>query len=130
MEDIHKEYGQSGIDNSPPVHPCLTTREDGQLILTCEEVQDEYTQGESNEEPVVMNWYDEHDHAGQQDKDSMQDDSFLKGQSNIQVEAVVVGHPVQSDTETVSMALEFPEEDFQERIKHFKTDLMLLKQRV
>ena len=53
MEDIHKEYGQSGIDNSPPVHPCLTTKKDGQLILTCEEVHDEYTQGESNEERIM-----------------------------------------------------------------------------
>ena len=37
---------------------------------------------------------------------------------------------MKSDTETVSMALEFPVEDFRERIKHFKTDLMLLKQKV
>ena len=73
LEDIHKEYGKSGIDNTPPVHPCLTTREEGQLILTCEEVQDEYTEGESNEERIMHS---------------------------------------------------------QERIMHFKTDLMLLKQRV
>ena len=53
MEDIHKEYEKSGIDNIPPVHPCLKTREEGQLILTCEEVQDEYTQGESNEERIM-----------------------------------------------------------------------------
>ena len=45
-EDIHKEYGKLGIKNIPPVHACWTTKEDGQLILTCKEVQDEYTQGE------------------------------------------------------------------------------------
>ena len=60
----------------------------------------------------------------------MQDESFLKGQSKIQVEDVVVGHQVQTDTETVITELELPVEDFRERIKHFKTDLMLLKQKV
>ena len=37
---------------------------------------------------------------------------------------------MQTDVETVNMALEFPVEDFRERIKHFKTDFMLLKQKV
>ena len=70
-EDIHKEYGKSGINNSPPVHPCWTTKDDGKLILTSKEVQEEYTQGESNEELAVINRYDEHDRARQHEKYSM-----------------------------------------------------------
>jgi len=45
QENIHKEYGQLVIDNSPPIHPCLTIREGGQLIPPCGGGQEEDIQG-------------------------------------------------------------------------------------
>ena len=56
----------------------------------------------------------------------MEDESFLKGQSEVQVE--LVGHPVRSNIETFHGALELSLKDFRERIMHLKTDIMLLKQ--
>jgi len=42
QEEIHKEYGQSGVDKNPLVHPCLTSREGGkQIIPTCGKGQGE-----------------------------------------------------------------------------------------
>ena len=73
---------------------------------------------------------DLYDHEDQHDKHNVQNGPFLESWSKAEVEDVVVGRRVQTDTETVSTALEFPVEDFRERIKHFKTDLMLLKQKV
>jgi len=60
----------------------------------------------------------------------MQEESFLEGQSKVQVEACGHGALVQANTETFNRAQELPIEDFQERIMHFKTNLMMLKQRV
>ena len=107
QENIHKEYGQSVIDNSAPIHPCLTIKEGGQLIPTCEKGREEDILGEPNEEPIIINRHDEHDHAGYHDKYSMQDKPFLEGQTKVQVKVVVMGHRVQPNIETFCRAREF-----------------------
>ena len=77
-----------------------------------------------------MNQSDEYGHEEQHDKHNVQNGPFLESWSKAQVEDVVVGHRVQTNTKTVSTTLEFPVKDFQEQIVHFKIDLMLLKQKV
>lgn len=128
QEDIHEEYKQSSIESSPPVHPCLKTREDEQQIIPIGgEGQGEDIQGDLSEDPVVLNRCDEHGHKGKHDRHSMQDEPFLESQSKAQVEVMIVKHLVQTDAETFNRALEFPRGDHREKIKNFKTDLMMLK---
>lgn len=54
QENIYRKYEQSNVDNSPLVHPRMTTKEGGQLISTCGEGQGKYIQGKSKEELVVI----------------------------------------------------------------------------
>ena len=55
-----------------------------------------------------MNHHDEYDHEEQHEKHNVKNGPFLESLSKSQVEDVVMGHPVQSNTETFSRALEFP----------------------
>ena len=55
---------------------------------------------------------------------------FSESLSKAQVELVVVGHLVQTNTETFRRAPELPVEDFKEISMNFKTDLMILKHRI
>lgn len=81
QEDVHEEYKQSCVDNSPPVHPCLTTREgEQQIVPTCGKGQKEDFQRDSSEELVLINQHDEHDHEGKHEKYSMRDELFLESQ--------------------------------------------------
>ena len=107
------------------MHLCLTVERDEHIVST-----NGGDQGDLSEDPTIVNQHDEYDHEEQHDKHNVQNEPFLESWSKAQAEVVVIGHPVQSNTETFSRALELPVKDFWERIMHFKTDLMLLKQRV
>lgn len=78
----------------------------------------------------MVNRHDEHDHKRWHDKCSMHDNPFQESRSKVQVGAMIVKHPVQTNTEEFSRAPKLLVEDFLEKIMHFKTNLMMLKQRV
>lgn len=82
------------------------------------------------EELAVVNQHDEHDHEEGHNKHSVHDESFLGSQSKAQFRVVIVGHLVRTDTKTFIWEPKFLVEDFREKIKHFKKNLMMLKQRV
>ena len=104
------------------MHLCSTVERDEHIVST-----DEGDLEDLSEDPAIVNQHDENDHEEKHDKHNVQNGPFLESWSKAQVEDVVIGHQVQTDTETVSTTLEFPVEDFRERINNFKTDLMLLK---
>ena len=85
--------------------------------------------GDLSEDPAIVNQHEEYDHKEQHGKHNVQNEPFLESWSKAQAKTVVVGHMVQSNVETFSRELELLVKYFQERIMHFKTDLMLLKQR-
>ena len=107
------------------MHLCSTIERDEHIVST-----DGGDQGDLSEEATIVNQHDEYDHEEQHDKHNVQNEPFLESWSKAQVEGVVVGNPVQSNIETFSRALELPVKDFQEMIMHFKTDLIMLKQRI
>lgn len=78
----------------------------------------------------MVNRHDEHDHKRWHHKCGMHDNPFQESRSKVQVGAMIVEHPVQTNTEEFSRAPKLLVEDFLEKIMHFKTNLMMLKQRV
>jgi hypothetical protein len=125
QDDLYKEYQQSSIDNSPPVHLCSKIGEDEKHIIFIDGGGQEVL----SEEPTVVNRHDEHDHEGEHDRHSVQDEPFPESMLKAKVEVVIVRHLVQRRTKTFRRAPKLPIEDFQGNITHFKTDLMMLKER-
>lgn len=78
----------------------------------------------------MVNQGDQHDHEGEHHIHNVNNEPFLESQSKAQVGVVVIGHPVQRVTNIFNRAPKFPVDGSQGKIAHFKTGLIMLKQRV
>ena len=75
-----------------------------------------------------MNQHDEHEHYWEHEKHSVEDDPFPGRQSKAEVGAMIIGNLVEKYIKTFSGAPKLLGQYSWEKIKKFKTNVMMLNQ--